>query len=711
MTSVESPSGGGGGEAVDHTSDDSPVDEPDGLGDGDDLGSGFLADSSRRAALTAALPFVATYFVRSDQLQLRSTAVLGNRAWETPSRYEPPRDAVLAALRLRTALTAGQRLVEALQAALRSANFRFERVTDEHIGHLHGRLDIPRYLQQRGRRTVPRRYPVVDVQRSSATPENILAAFAAHWHLTELDACLLALDGLHRTPELHLAEQVRADLVRLHSHPTLRGASEDAVQVAHRETVGQLLDTVEARLRAGHVSRPGGYERVAAWVHSALSGSADISAGEVSGAFYGPQFDDKLFELWCLAQLAEALTALLGPARLTAPHLLNRDSKSPLFTWDAGADVIELYFQPALSELVGAPNRWRYQPGDRPLRGFPDLAARCRHVDGTSEVVLIDAKLRRRRSARGQELYKLLGYLANAGRPIHLGGLIFHAPTGFHAIESDRRWTVDRAAGDEPGIIEMVAVDPGDPVGSADAFAILGRLVLSGTGVPAEQIDAAINAGMNDPDATEEEQEGTRAQALAVAQLEARASQLSADVLTTTGQNLHALLEDTWLRVGPDAQRMITTAVHFGVTAPEGADLSGPVLGLCAPLERLLRERVALPALANALTQPGCNPERWTLGSMILRLREAVTGPSWRAPRELRRHLAAAGVDLDSLSNLLTDLDQLRERHRNTAAHRGLVERAQWSEVYRVVLRADSALLPRLVKLLALDEPSSESDS
>jgi hypothetical protein len=442
----------------------------------EDLGSGYFSDRSRVAAVQAALPFVATYFVSSGYLQLRQTEVLGARPVQVPGRPEPPADPVLAALRLRAALVAGEALVEVLRLLLRSANFRLDRVTAEHVGHLHGRLDIPRYLQQRGRRDVPRRYPVVDLQRSTATPENVLAAFALHWFIGELDSCLLWVRESAGSPEHATAARIRAELVRLGTHPTLRVATPDSERIARRESVGTLLDTVQARLHAGHVTRTGAYEQLTGWVRSALLGQAHGDVGKLAAAFYGPGFDNKLFELWCLVQLKEALQVILGPPTLQAPHLLERDSTSPLFSWDAGASAIELCFQPALTYLTGEPNGWRYHPDGQQLKGYPDLGVRCRRTDGSIGIVLLDAKLRRRLGGgHGQEIYKLLGYLANSGAPIGSGALIFHEPAGYHHADKEQHWTLKQANTD--GTIEIVAVDPSDPPGTREAFAHLARLI------------------------------------------------------------------------------------------------------------------------------------------------------------------------------------------------------------------------------------------
>ena len=45
-----------------------------------------------------------------------------------------------------------------------------------------------------------------------------------------------------------------------------------------------------------------------------------------------------------------------------------------------------------------------------------------------------------------------------------------------------------------------------------------------------------------------------------------------------------------WERLDDDIQTILVTAEYFGATAPDGADLSGPLLGICAAFERLLCE-------------------------------------------------------------------------------------------------------------------------
>ena len=112
------------------------------------------------------------------------------------------------------------------------------------------------------------------------------------------------------------------------------------------------------------------------------------------------------------------------------------------------------------------------------------------------------------------------------------------------------------------------------------------------------------------------------------------------------------MLGDAWSSLDPGVKRMVVTAVHFGDTAPEGADFAGPVLGLCAPVERLLRDRLARPALAAIRNRSGCDPDRWTLGTLLGRLSQALDdGPRGPAAAELRRYLDSTGTALLPMGN------------------------------------------------------------
>ena len=74
----------------------------------------------------------------------------------------------------------------------------------------------------------------------------------------------------------------------------------------------------------------------------------------------------------------------------------------------------------------------------------------------------------------------------------------------------------------------------------------------------------------------------------AVTDLLLRAQALPTGSLDPYRHLLRSQLPTVWDRLDEDIKTILVTAEYFGATAPEGADLSGPLLGLSAACERLL---------------------------------------------------------------------------------------------------------------------------
>ncbi|MGY1635428.1 hypothetical protein ACI78V_02090 [Geodermatophilus sp. SYSU D00742] len=437
--------------------------------------SGTLGAPARSAAVASALPLVATYFVEGTTFSLTDAPRAATERRPLGADITST-DRILGAIRLRVALLAGRRLANVCRSVASTPNFRYQRRSEEHVGQLRGRLDVVRHLRERGRVTVPRRYPVHVIRRDSSTPENILVAFALRWMLREIDGVIALLSPPAGSPEGRELAALRSDLIRLHGLPLVQDAVSAADRVRGREALTGLLERVEARLAAGHVNRPGAYVELTHWVRDALSGQPVVRPGEVSAAFYGEEFDTRLFELWCLAKLAEALTEVLGEPIQARIDFTQRD-RLPVYVFPAGDCRAEVYFQASLKALTGADALWVYAPGDRPLAGIPDLAVRCVRADRAVSV-LLDAKLRQRQGPPSEEIYKILGYFANMPEsvgPERLGGIVFHDPTGFRASDSRRRYTLRQGTA---GFLEAVGIDPADDPGSREAFLLLAELVV-----------------------------------------------------------------------------------------------------------------------------------------------------------------------------------------------------------------------------------------
>ena len=140
-------------------------------------------------------------------------------------------------------------------------------------------------------------------------------------------------------------------------------------------------------------------------------------------------------------------------------------------------------------------------------------------------------------------------------------------------------------------------MDPLDVPGTTRAFRVLADLIMRSSGViSTDSLDAIRLLGTGEADA--HEAKASRLQALAAEQLQQLASQLPSTMLNPIRGMLEALLDGVWAELGERVQSMLVSSVYFGHSAPDGADRSGPVLGLCAAVETFIHEQLLEPALA-----------------------------------------------------------------------------------------------------------------
>jgi hypothetical protein len=415
--------------------DDEDVDQPAAVG--------RFTTGGRRSAINASLPLLVTYFAGAHTWELEVSPQLGTGAPDAELAE------FAAATRLRASLAAADRLVDVVERIIARPTFRYTHVAAESVGTIQGRLDLARYSRQRGRVDVPRRYPIRLVERGAATPENILVTYAVSWIERELAGTPARLLPV-ASPEFRELRRLADRLARLRTAPLLARTLVQATEVWRRSNVEALLDRVAQRLAAGHVAHPGPYQELADWMTASLAGEPVAELGERDWSFYDDRFDTKLFEIWCLTQLADAITRRVGAPTGRAVSLAAR-AQGPIYTWTVGPHVVRLHFQPPLHTLTPGGVRWQYDPGGGPLMGFPDLAVSCDGPDG-QDIALFDPKLRRRSAAPTEELYKLLGYFANLHHDQPARGAILYygpgAPASFAL----------RAAGG--GELRALGVDP-----------------------------------------------------------------------------------------------------------------------------------------------------------------------------------------------------------------------------------------------------------
>ena len=407
------------------------------------VAGGQFTAGGRRSAISAALPLLVTYFAGAPTWNLEVSAQLSSAQADTEL------DEFAAAVRLRASLAAATRLVDVVGRIIARPTFRYTHVAAESVGTVHGRLDLARYSRQRGRVDVPRRYPIRLVERATATPENILASYAGSWIKRDLERTPSGLLP-HGSPEFRARHGLVDALARQLAVPLLARTVPQAMEVWRRSTIEALLDRVAQRLEAGHIAQPEPYQELADWMRTSLTGDPVAELGQRDWSFYDERFDTKLFEIWGLMKLAEAIARRIGDPT-GRPASLAARTQGPIYSWVVGEHVVRLYFQPPLHTLTPGGVRWRHEPGGAPLMGFPDLAVISDGPAGRG-VALFDPKLRRRSAAPTEELYKLLGYFANLRHPQPPQGAILYYSPGMPT-----EYTLSTAEG---GDVRALGVDP-----------------------------------------------------------------------------------------------------------------------------------------------------------------------------------------------------------------------------------------------------------
>lgn len=650
------------------------------LGAEESIPPGHLSRESRTAATQAAIRLLGTYFADAPTWDLEHRGDLATGTAED--------DLLAQALRLRVALAAARRLDGLLRDIAADLSFRYRRIDDQTVGMVRGRLHVQRYLRSQGKREAPRRYPVTVVERSHATPENMLALYATGWVLRELDVGdAIALPP--QAPERREIRERRLSLARTLNHPVLAEARAGAEAVWRSGGKDALLDQVDARVEGGHLARPEPYGALADWVRT-FDPEVLPEAADVEWSFYDERFDTKLFEIWMLDRLERALAPKLGQAA-TRP-LWDRGA-NPTFLWKQGPATVALHFQRSLSGgSTGAV--WHRVDPPAPFDGVPDITVVVSTVRSGESVAYVDAKLRQRDQHPTEELYKLLGYFDNTGsKAARRGAIVYYRPGGL-AVETFR----DKQQGGQQGRMLAIGVEPSS-VDHDAGFAVVGDLIL-------EMLSTSDPGAFTSPasDAPLDEATVAATQNKAVNDLLLRANALPQGTLEPYRQLLSQQIPNTWPLLDADLRTILVTAEYFGASAPDGADLSGPLLGLSAACERvlcgsgMLFDRVASQA-GGILYTPV------TLGT-------AATCLKWcRRPREPKHHTIQALVQADSAIDYQTLLSVGRELfdlndYRKAAAHIESVSPDDYTKGRALILgsgdQSTAGLLTRLVQALGL---------
>jgi hypothetical protein len=348
--------------------------------------------------------------------------------------------------RLRHAIAVSSLLPDVIQAIETRLSHESSLVRVESRGTIRGRLDVPRYLSRRATlRSFPRLYPVVRSQFTYGTPENLLARLG----LSESRSALRDNPFTRKT-----AESVAVGELLLWATDHLRRRPWD--ELPDPGTRQRLLNETVARVRRRQTGNDHGYQLLLDWFDSwtlDLGRLGDDRRDQlVAGLLalpFGDAFWEKVFEVWCLLLVSNALDAL-GWQRIDGPKPLHVKGK-PIYEYlSSTGDLISVRFQ---SQSPLPPGVWSYRGGG-PLRGIPDISLAA---EGGGPPLLIDAKYRLIKSGaaltRSEETYKMLGYAenfrANQGLDPFCAVLIFPADVSQHRVLD----------GPKHGRIDLVAVE------------------------------------------------------------------------------------------------------------------------------------------------------------------------------------------------------------------------------------------------------------
>ncbi|MEU2435014.1 hypothetical protein ABZ595_02215 [Streptomyces rubradiris] len=433
--------------------------------------AGLFEGEGRRQAVYGALPLLCTYFSEGQRDKLRETdAGVARSGGEGDPEGESER--MVAGLRLRVALALAKSLLRILDSVLDRPNFRYGVTRTTSIDKPRGKLDIVRWVTQLREVRVPETYPILSVERSSRTPENLLACHCLTWFLEEIESAYTASAVPRKSAEseevIHTVDRIRVILKR----PDVAECREVVRREGGRQWVDDLLEEVDLRLAAGRVGNREPYEELVRWVRGILDGKPTLDPGDLSWLFYDHSFDDKLFELWCMHQLAHALADRLGDEEVRVPDLQKvRSTAAPTWEWKFGQYRLELRFQYSLSKSIPE-LAWKGEKG-LVLDGRPDMTLLLYSPDAERpRIVFVDPKLRKRDGLPTEEVYKMVGYFSAAGvENAGQGAIIYYTPH----LDQQPVHTL-RSAGN--GLVLAVGADPTRPDDSRPGFADIASLVL-----------------------------------------------------------------------------------------------------------------------------------------------------------------------------------------------------------------------------------------
>ena len=396
-----------------------------------------MSESRARRFLLDALDLIGTY-LHGESVTLGEVSV-----GASGEAAQPGLEAFLAELEARHAIACAARLRPVISAIEGRTSSTTVHRREESLGAIRGRLDVPRYIARRTRNvSLPRSYPVQTLRRTPETPENALAVIAIEGVTRQLAFAPFPIRTAEGTAAAAEFAQLRSRLKR-----------QPWTAVRRRDTPARLLREVAGRLSRRQTGNDAAYEALMTWYAEwsvdprALGeeGTARVAEGllafPTTDAFW-----ERVFEIWCLREVAAAL-ARQGFATVDGPRSLRKRSQGPIYTLASGSEIGEVWFQ--RQKPMGSP-RWQYVSGG-PFTGIPDIVV----TSNNRSPLVIDAKYRSMTTdTRSEESYKMLGYAENFREATtetgFAGLLLFPGPT--------TRST--ELIGPDGGHLSLIAVEP-----------------------------------------------------------------------------------------------------------------------------------------------------------------------------------------------------------------------------------------------------------
>lgn len=636
------------------------------------IAGGRFSRSSRQAAIQQTLPLLATWFSKGH-------------GWEATTvglRREPePLDVLLVGLLLRATTAASRALVAAAQGLHRHPTFRYRQERLRTTDFTRGTLDLARLATTTGLPEHPQKYPLVRTKRSTDTPENLLATWVAFRLRSDLRHILdLTIAGSRRVfidGDSHDRRQGQSNVTsldRLLQIPALRDALPTAKRL-RRSEVERTLTAVKRRIARREVLDRDLHGVVVRIARDLLDGTPGARVGQTAWDFYDDTFDPRLFELWFLNEL----TSWLAKKFPVPPEggVLRRKARGAYRSWALPHLRLDVHYQKSPTSIdAGQRPHWE---GDQTsdLTGIPDITVAI-HLPlmGVTRWALIDPKLRQRRDRPTEELFKLLGYFDNYDfGTAPYGAILYYAPRDPCGIS--QRWSTQAG-----GQLLAVGVDPDQPGSVANAVEAVGTLVLRLAGFPEPPKVPSADDGHGVGEATEQVQEAT------VAYLLERARELGPTLKPSMRQAKTALGSDRWRLLDKPTRRMVATALHIANQLDKGHDHSGPILGLCAAAERILRQTFTDP-IVESLTTPQSNKVAngtKMLGAIISNVGGALDNEQSVLAISIRAGASAAGVHLERLRPLLPTLANMNRTFRIPAAHAEVLDHVRWEQAWELFM-------------------------